>query len=696
MKLVIVESPTKAKTITRFLGRAFKVESSYGHVRDLPKSELGIDIENNFEPRYIIPKKSQKKVNQLKKVSKDAEKIILATDEDREGEAIAWHLIHALGLDTANIERIVFHEITKDAIEEALKTPRKVDMNLVEAQQARRILDRLVGYKLSPFLWKKLMRGLSAGRVQSVALRLIVERENEIKKFQSLDYWTIIAVMQKKGGKEEWESFLVKIGGEPVGKPGILSEKETDSIVKELESSANWRIDSLEKKARELTPRPAFTTSTIQQAAWQKLRFTAKRTMVIAQQLYEGVELKKEGGAVGLITYMRTDSFNIAESALRAAADYLKSSLGAKYASSFPRRFKTRAKGAQEAHEAIRPTDPKRTPESIKSELSYDQFKLYKLIWERFIASQMPNAIFEDTIINILAESQNGKKYLFESRGSVIKFDGFLKIYPAKSEEIILPTLTKEDEITAKEIRKEKHQTLPPPRYNDASLVKSLEKEGIGRPSTYAQIISTIEERNYIARDEQKRFKPTEIGDRVNNVLVEHFPQIVDIGFTAKMEKNLDEIAEGTADKIAIIKEFYEPFEKNLEEKYETVKKQDLTEKTNEICGICGKPMIIRYGRFGRFIACSGFPECKNTKALPPVSLNMKCPLCKEGDVIERKTKRGKLFYGCSKWPECKFGTWQKPTGDLCPDCNAPLVELKNCVKCSNKLCKYREKKAGE
>ncbi len=695
MNLVIVESPTKAKTISHFLGQNFKVESSYGHVRDLPKSELGIDTENNFEPRYIIPKKSQKKVNQLKKISEEAEKIILATDEDREGEAIAWHLIQALGLNAPNIQRIVFHEITKGAIKEALKTPRQIDMNLVEAQQARRILDRLVGYKLSPFLWKKLMRGLSAGRVQSVALRLIVERENEIKKFQSLDYWTIIAVLEKKNGKEKWESFLIKINGEAISKPGILSEEEAENIVKELEKSS-WSIDSLEKKTRELTPRPAFTTSTIQQAAWQKLKFPAKKTMLIAQQLYEGMELKKEGGSVGLITYMRTDSLNVAESALRAAADYLKNSLGAKYALSSPRRFKTRAKGAQEAHEAIRPTDPEKTPESIKSELSYDQFKLYKLIWERFIASQMPNAIFEDTIINILAESSTGKNYLLESKGSIIKFDGFLKIYPAKNEEVILPSLKKEDEILAEEIKKEKHQTLPPPRYNDASLVKSLEKEGIGRPSTYAQIISTIEERNYITRDEQKRFTPTEIGEKVNNMLVKHFPQIVDIGFTAKMEKNLDEIAEGAADKITIIKEFYEPFEKNLEEKYETVKKQDLTEKTDQICDVCGKPMIIRYGRFGRFMACSGFPECKNTKALPPVSLNMKCPLCKEGDVIERKTKRGKLFYGCSKWPECKFGTWQKPTGDLCPDCNAPLVELKNFVKCSNKLCKYREKKAGE
>lgn len=702
--LVIVESPTKAKTIQRFLDADFDVRSSFGHVRDLPKGELGIDVENSFEPRYVIPKKAQKTINGFKKLLPEIEKIILATDEDREGEAIAWHLISALGLDkTKNqksspragkikIERIAFHEITKRAIEDALKTPRDIDINLIEAQQARRILDRLVGYKLSPFLWKKLMRGLSAGRVQSVALRLITEREQEIKDFKSQDYWTISALIQKKAApKDVFEALLTKINDKTIDKPGITDKNEAEKIIKNLEKSS-WQIDSVEKKAREQNPLPPFITSTLQQAAWQRLKFNAKKTMFIAQQLYEGVELKEEGGSVGLITYMRTDSLNVSEDALTKAAEYLKDNLGAKYSLSQPRRFKTKSKTAQEAHEAIRPANPKRTPESIKNELSTDQHKLYKLIWERFIAGQMPKAIFEETIILINAACPDSR-YIFHAKGSVLKFDGFLKIYPIKTENNLLPEISKNDEIYAKEIKKNPHQTQPPARYTDASLVKALEKFGIGRPSTYAQIISTIEERNYVTKDEAKRFVPTEIGGKVNGILVEHFPQIVDINFTAQMEENLDEIAEGKTNRIAVIKDFYEPFEKNLETKYESVEKQDLTEKTDEICNLCGKPMIIRYGRFGRFIACSNFPECKNTKNLPPVSLNIKCPLCKTGDVIERKTKRGKLFYGCSNWPKCQFAAWQKPTGELCPECQSPLVELKNYIKCSNKTCEHKEKK---
>ncbi|MDO8555169.1 MAG: type I DNA topoisomerase [bacterium] len=699
MNLVIVESPTKAKTISRFLGRDFKVESSYGHVRDLPKSDLGIDIENNFEPRYVIPKKAQKNLNQLKKLSKTADKIILASDEDREGEAIAWHIAQTI-IDkekskSPKIERIVFHEITKKAIEEALENPRDIDMNLVNAQQTRRILDRLVGYKLSPFLWKKLMRGLSAGRVQSVALRLIIEKEEEIKNFKPQDYWTIIALLQsiKKNQKTdvlaEWEAALVKIDEKPIAKPGILDKKEVDNIVNALKTSA-WTIEDIEKKEKIYRPRPPFTTSTLQQASWQRYKFSAKRTMMLAQQLYEGIALGKEGHT-GLITYMRTDSLNISEEALKSAKDYLDGAFGKKYSLPSPQRFKTKSKGAQEAHEAIRPSDPHRTPESIKNDVANDQYKIYKLIWERFLATQMPGAIFDDTIVTVEARAKNEKKYLFSARGSILKFDGFLKIYPMQIEEKILPEISKDDELSAKDIKTEGHQTQPPARYTDASLVKALEKFGIGRPSTYAQIISTLEDRNYMEKDQSKRFIPTEIGYKVNALLVEHFPKIVDINFTAKMEENLDEIASGNIAATPVLKEFYEPFEKNLKEKYDTVIKQDLTEKTDEVCELCKKPMVIKHGRFGKFIACSGFPECKNTRKLPAPSIGIKCPLCQEGDVIERKSKRGRIFFGCSIWPKCQMATWQKPTGELCPECNAPLVELKNLVKCSNKLCKYEE-----
>lgn len=712
MNLVIVESPTKAKTISRFLGKDFKVESSNGHVRDLPKSELGIDIEKDFEPRYVVPKKAQKNVTNLRKISKKADKIILATDEDREGEAISWHLAQTLGLgnnksqktsskQTPNsklqipkIERIAFHEITQKAIEEALKNPRDIDMNLVESQQARRILDRLVGYKLSPFLWKKLMRGLSAGRVQSVALRLIVEREEEIKKFKPLDYWTISALFNKeKNPKETWTGMLVKINGKQTEKPGLADESHVKKIVDELGNSA-WRVESIEKKEKETRPRPPFTTSTLQQAAWSKMHFSAKKTMRVAQQLYEGIEIKKEGGALGLITYMRTDSLNVSESALNQAHDYLKKNLGEKYALPQPKRFKTKSKGAQEAHEAVRPTHPHIEPESIKNELSSDQYRLYRLIWSRFMATQMPNAIFDSTTINIEADFEKKNIYLFQSRGSILKFDGFLKIYEMKIEEAILPPIETSDRIEAREIQPEKHQTLPPPRYNDASLVKALEKHGIGRPSTYAQIISTIEARNYVERGEGKQFKPTEIGEKVNGLLVEHFPEIVDINFTAEMEDNLDKVASGEIEKLPLIKKFYEPFEKNLEEKYKTVEKENMVVETDEICEECGKKMVIRYGRFGKFLACSGFPECKNTKNLKSESLNIKCPLCKEGDVVERRTKRKRIFYGCSQWPKCQFATWQKPTGELCPKCQSPTVELKSGIKCSNKECEFKKPSA--
>ncbi|MBI5045693.1 MAG: type I DNA topoisomerase [Candidatus Niyogibacteria bacterium] len=709
MKLVIVESPTKAKTISRFLGKGFTVKSSYGHVRDLPAYKLGIDLENNFEPQYVIPKKSAKIVKDLKSELKNADTLILATDEDREGEAIAWHLLQALDVNGAGakkkkkdadtpkippkIERIVFHEITKPAIEKALSSPRNLDLNMIDAQQARRVLDRLVGYKLSPFLWKKLMRGLSAGRVQSVALRIIVEREKEIKAFLSQKYWQINALLKKTAATETNETFpaqMTAIDDKPIEKPGLLDENETQKILTDL-NAADWKVASIEKRRVEKTPKPPFTTSSLQQEAWSRLHFSAKKTMMIAQQLYEGVELKNKG-QLGLITYMRTDSVNIAGEALAAASAFIKQELGEKYSLPEPRVFKTKSKTAQEAHEAIRPTHPDITPKSIKTELSRDQFVLYEIIWQRFIASQMAPAVFDGTTAIIdAANASAGRKYSFHSSGQIMLFDGYIKIYPIKTEDSLLPNLQENDALTAEKIESSPHETEPPPRYTEASLVKTLEKFGIGRPSTYAPIISTIQDRGYVTKNDAKSFLPTEMGEKVDNILLEHFPQIVDIDFTAKMEESLDQIASGEKAWRPTLKEFYEPFEKHLKEKYETVAKQNLTEPTDEKCDKCGAPLIIRYGRFGRFMACSAFPECKFTKALPPVSLNIKCPKCGDGDVIERRTKKRRLFYGCSNYPKCDFATWQKPTGKLCIECSSPLVELKSGIKCSNKNCKFKE-----
>ena len=702
MNLVIVESPTKAKTISRFLEKGFDIESTYGHVRDLPRSKLAIDVEHDFEPQYVIPRKAQKTVTHLREALEDADTLILATDEDREGEAIAWHLLKALKVDKCKnlktIQRIAFHEITKKAIEEALKNPREIDINLVNAQQARRVLDRLVGYKLSPFLWKKLVAGLSAGRVQSVALRLIVDREKEIRLFKPENYWTIIAALAGKGKKEEFEALLSKINNKAIPLPGLKEKGEVENIIGSLKK-ADFRVANIESRAVERQPSPPFTTSTLQQAAWQQLYFSAKKTMLISQQLYEGIETKKEGSA-GLITYMRTDSVNIAEEALKNAQIFLKENFGEHYALETPRRFKTKSRTSQEAHEAVRPTEPSRTPESLKEDLNRDQHRLYQLIWQRFTASQMPNAIFEQTNAEIEAVSTDKTRYLFDAHGSTLKFDGFLKIYPSKFEEKILPEIKKGDNLIAEKIESKEHQTEPPPRYTEASLIKALEKFEIGRPSTYAPTISTIMDRGYVSKDLQRRFVPSEIGEKVTDLLVENFPEIVDINFTARMENDLDDIAENKKDWVSVIKEFYTPFEKNLKEKYESVEKQNLTEPTKEVCEKCGKPMIIRFGRYGKFMACSGFPECKNAKQLPPEQINMACLLCKEGQIVIRKTKRGRIFYGCSTWPKCTFATWQKPTGKLCPECSSPMVEIRDKEKCSNKNCIFKRgrksKKAGE
>jgi len=660
--LVIVESPTKARTISRFLNNGFTVESSVGHIRDLPSSSLGIDVENNFEPKYIVPRKKSKVVKELKALAQKSDRIILATDEDREGEAIAWHLAAALGIE--NPERIVFHEITESAIMEALKSPRVLDTYLIDAQQARRVLDRLVGYKLSPFLWKKVMRGLSAGRVQSVALRIIVEREREREQFQKEEYWTIEATF-KPERTFAFTAELFSLDGKQVEKFSIRTAGEAEEIKKRL-TGESFAIAKIDKKRIERQPLAPFTTSTLQQDASRKCRFSAKQTMMIAQQLYEGVELAE--GPAGLITYMRTDSTNLSAESQHSARIFLEDSFGKNYSLETPRIYKTKSKGAQEAHEAIRPTDIRRTPELVKKFLDAKQARLYDLIWRRFAASQMPNAILDQTTIDVandpaspMTASQGGNA-VFRATGQTLVFDGFLKVWESKTEEIELPKVIEGETVILEDVTTNQHFTEPPARYSDATLVKTLEKYGIGRPSTYAPTISTILERGYVARDQNRRFHPTEVGTIVNDLLVEHFPEIVDVTFTAHMEEELDEIAAGKMAWQPVIKEFYEPFAKHLEEKYETVEKKDMSEPAGEDCPNCGKPMIIRHGRFGRFIACSGFPECKTTKTLPPKSLGIKCPECNEGELVERKTRQRRLFYGCSRYPDCKYATWKRPS----------------------------------
>lgn len=662
MKLVIVESPTKAETISQFLGADYKIESSFGHIRDLPKSVLGIDVENNFEPKYIVPTKAKKVVSMLKKEAKGSEAVILATDQDREGEAIAWHLAQTLKLDETEANRIVFHEITKKAIEEALKHRRAIDENLVNAQQGRRVLDRLVGYKLSPFLWKKVAGGLSAGRVQSVALRLIVDRENEIRGFKPQEYWTITAILNKTRAtdqtQETFEAHLYKINGKSLDKLGLKSGDEARAITGELERSS-FSVSAIEKKEVSKNPLPPFTTSTLQQEAVKRLHYSSKKTMFLAQRLYEN----------GLITYMRTDSVNLSEESTSAAKNWLAENLGNAYSAEAPRAYKAKSKLAQEAHEAIRPTHPDRTPDSVPV-ADPGEKKLYGLIWQRFMASQMPAAKVAAINAEIVTDT---KKYLLRASGQRIVFDGYLKIWPQKFEERELPELKENESLNLKSVKPEQHFTEPPARYSEASLIKTLEEYGIGRPSTYAPIISVIQTRNYVVKD-AGRFKPTDIGELVNKVLTENFPEIVDAGFTAHMEDELDEIAAGKISWQGVISEFYGPFAKNLAAKYEEVKKETLVpEKTDQVCELCGKPMIIKMGRFGKFLACSGFPDCKNTKKIagaggkePPKSTGLKCPKCSEGEIVERTVSRGrargKKFWGCARYPKCDYATWEDPS----------------------------------
>lgn len=611
MNLVIVESPTKARTITKFLDKDYKVLSSSGHVRDLPRTNLGIDIEKNFTPKYIVPRTALPKLKPLKEEIKKADNLILATDEDREGEAIAWHLLYIL--KPKNYQRIAFHEITKTAFKKALNNPRKINDNLVNAQQARRVLDRLVGYKLSPFLWKKISRGLSAGRVQSATVRLIAEREDEINKFKPIEYWSLGALF-----REGFKAILKK---------DIKNQKKIDEILEDLESK-KYKILNIENKETKRNPYPPFTTSTLQQDAARRLGLPARQTMFYAQKLYEK----------GLITYHRTDSVNLSDQFIKQASAYLES----KYFEA--KRFKSKSKNAQEAHEAIRPTN-------IKKKVKND---LYNLIWQRALASQMKPALINEQGIDIKAGN-----YDFRANGQKIKFDGFLKIYNIKISENILPDLKMGQILNLDKLDPQQHFTKPPARYSEASLVKTLEKLGIGRPSTYAAIISTIQKRGYVSKD-GGRFCMQDIGRAVNDLIVKHFPNIVDYDFTAEMEDKLDNIAQGKKKWVPVIRNFYIPFSKNLEKKLKTVKK--MVEKTDKKCEKCGKEMIIKLGRFGKFLACSGFPECKNTKAII-VPTGIKCPECKKGDLIEKRVKKsGKIFWGCSNYPKCEHATWDNPS----------------------------------
>jgi DNA topoisomerase I len=732
--LVIVESPTKAKTITKFLDGKYKVEASFGHVRDLPSSKMGVDIEHDFEPTYTVPVKAKKRVAELKKLAKDAPEVILATDEDREGEAISWHLIEALGLKKDKIKRIAFHEITKTAIQHALEHPRALNVDLVDAQQARRVLDRLVGYELSPFLWKKVRRGLSAGRVQSVAVRLIVEREQEIRKFVAQEYWSVTAFFEKDG---KFTGRLAKVDGKTMDKMEIKDEAHAKKILSDLKHNPALVTEVVKKEVRR-SPAAPFITSTLQQEAARKLGFSAKQTMMYAQQLYEGVELG-DGEATGLITYMRTDSINLSQMALDSAKDAITQKFGKDYLLEKPRVYASKSKNAQEAHEAIRPTDLVRDPESIKDHLERNQYRLYDLIWKRTIATQMPEAVFDATSVDIEIKGEK-KIYTFRATGQVIKFDGFMKVYlegtddEEQEEDGILPELAKGDEPKVLRVEPKQHFTQPPPRYSDATLIKALEEHGIGRPSTYAPTLSTIQDRGYVEKID-KKFHPTEIGFIVNDILVEHFPRVVDLQFTALMEDQLDEIAEGKKQWVPVIREFYGPFHENLVAKDKLVEKhvEQLDEKcpkcgngliikfgrfgkfvacstypdckftrpmpeeqklieeySGEICEKCGKPMVVKFGRFGSFLGCTGYPECKGIKKILKTT-GVACPKCGEGELVEKKSKRG-VFYSCSKYPECKFILPTKPTGEKCPKCGSLLIYAKDgMVKCSSKECDFEK-----
>lgn len=681
-KLVIVESPAKAKTIGKLLGRNYKVLASVGHIRDLPKSSLGIDIENNYEPKYITIRGKGPIMKELRAEGKKADKIYLATDPDREGEAISWHLAHMLDIDESDKVRVEFNEITKEAVKNAIKNPREIDRNLVDAQQARRVLDRLVGYKISPLLWRKIRKGLSAGRVQSVAVKLICDREEEIDDFIPQEYWTIGAKFKNARKTFEGNFYGVTSGDKKDKKLELTSKEEVDKVLIELKEN-DYIVRAVNKGSKKRNPFNPFTTSTLQQEASKKLGFTTKKTMILAQQLYEGIQ-----GKEGLITYMRTDSIRISDEAVNLSRTFINESYGKEYSNGGNTFSKNKKKGSQDAHEAIRPTSVYRTPQSMEESLTKDQFKLYDLIWRRFVASQMSPAQFKTISLNIV----NGI-YVFRASGSKLDFDGFLKVYGYNEKELEIPELEVGNKLDCKEVSGEQHFTQPPPRYTEASLIKIMEELGIGRPSTFSPTITTILSRNYVIL-ENKAFMPTELGVLVNELLIEYFEAVINEEFTANLEENLDLIADGDLLWKEVVDDFYKEFRVFLEKAEDEIKEIEIKDEvTEEICEKCGKNMVIKHGRFGKFLACPGYPDCRNTKAIVE-EIGVECPECGQ-PIIKRKSKNGRVFYGCKGYPECEFVSWQEPIDEKCPECGSIMTIKKNSKKdikaCINKDCGYKK-----
>ena len=696
--LIIVESPTKTKTIKQVLGNDYDVTASMGHVRDLPAARLNVDVKNNFEPKYAVIKGKEKLVKELKDAVPNYDKIYLATDPDREGEAISWHLAEIMGLDLNDANRITFNEITKTGIEAGIANPHKIDMNLVDAQQTRRILDRLVGYRISPFVSQKIRRGLSAGRVQSVALKLIVDRERKIRDFKPEEYWSIDAKFNPPSSRKVFPAALTK---DEKGKVEISNKEQNDAYLARLDG-ADFVIETVKKGTRKKKPYAPFTTSTLQQDASHKLGFQAKRTMKVAQELYEGVNI--QGTQIGLITYMRTDSLRISDEARQATEKYIRETYGEQYLPAKPRVYKTK-NNAQDAHEAIRPTNVAMTPDELRGSLSSDQYKLYKLIWNRFVAALMADSIQSTMKVEIKAtKNDNDSEYcLFSASGFSVKFDGCTVVYNMDDEKATgLPDLKAGDVLKLKEITGNQHFTQPPARYNEASLIKELEENGIGRPSTYASIITTVLSREYVTR-ESKQLKPTELGEEVTKLLEKQFPNIVNKKYTADMEEFLDNISEGEKDYVETIRQFYEEIEEHLKKAKEDMKGEKIqleSDKTDIPCDKCGRMMVIKTGRFGKFLACPGYPECKNTKPLI-MDTGAECPNC-GSKVVQRKSKRGYVFYGCESWPECQFSTWDVPTKEKCPKCGKSLFKHRTSLVCLNEDCGYeqaapkKKKKSGE
>lgn len=666
--LVIVESPAKAKTIEKYLGRNYRVVASLGHIRDLPRSQMGVDIENNYTPKYISIRGKGDVIKDLKKEAKKADNIYLAADPDREGEAIAWHVSHILNLDPKDKNRVVFNEITKDTVKNAFKDPRSIDMKLVDAQQARRILDRLVGYSISPILWKKVKKGLSAGRVQSVALKLVIDRENEIKAFVPEEYWTIDGEMQK--GKETFSSSFY---GENGKKKALKNNDDVQKVLQKIDKKKPFAVTKVAKRERKRFPAAPFTTSSLQQEANRRLNYKTRKTMMIAQQLYEGINLGGKQGTVGLITYMRTDSTRIATVAKHEASEFIHENYGADFAAVKVQK-KKQQEFAQDAHEAIRPSSVMRTPKSLESVLSRDQMRLYSLIWSRFVASQMTPAIYDTITADMV---QNGVQ--FRATGSRTKFAGFTKLYVQTGDETkdkLLPELNEGDEVLLKKTNPAQHFTQPPARFTEASLVKALEENGVGRPSTYSPTIDTIQKRYYVKLN-GKSFEPTELGEIVNTLISEFFPDIVNIDFTAKLEDELDEVETGAENWVKVVDQYYQPFAKEIDSAEEKIQKVQIKDEPAGFnCDICGAPMVVKLGRYGKFYACSRFPNCRNTKPIVK-EIGVICPKCGIGQVVERKSKRNRLFYGCSRYPACDFVSWDKPVGRDCPVCGHFLVEKK-------------------